>query len=467
MKPINHSEQRSISSRFRPSVNIHGMLATTLILLLSACATSSPAKKENSKIPFFGSMAVERFTLPNGLKLIVLEDASSPTFAYQTWFRVGSRDENVGYTGLAHLFEHMMFKGTKNLPEGQLDRVLEQAGAEGENAFTSRDYTAYVQELPKDKLDLIVKLESDRMVNLIVNEKSFKTEREVVQNERRFRNENSPDGLMYQEIFGVAFNTHSYRWPVIGYEADLARMSAKDAEEFYRSYYAPNHATVVVVGDVKSADVLAAVTKAYGKLEAKATPEKKIPAEPPQTAPRHKTMKLNTQVEKIMVAYPVPEVTHADIPALEVMRTVLAGGKSSRLSRALVDGGITTSIDTFDLDDKDPSILIFIANMQRGKRAANAERILLREIESFKNTLVSPAELERAKNSLQAAFYDSLSSPSGRANFIGHFETVATGLETGVNLFSKIGNVTAAEIQTVARKYLKPDARSVVTGVQK
>lgn len=467
MKPTKQSKQRPFHARIRTSVKIRGLLAATLTLTLCACASSPKDQTTNSKIPFFGSMAVERHVLPNGLKLIILEDSSSPTFAYQTWFRVGSRDENIQYTGLAHLFEHMMFKGTKNLPEGQLDRVLEQAGAEGENAFTSRDYTAYVQELPKDKLDLIIKLESDRMVNLIVNEKSFKTEREVVQNERRFRNENSPDGLMYQEIFGVAFKTHPYRWPVIGYEEDLARMSAKDGEEFYKNYYAPNHATIVVVGDVKSADVLAAVKKAYGNLESKQAPVKAIPAEPLQTSPRHKTLKLNTQVEKIMVAYPVPSVLHEDIPALEVMRTVLAGGKSSRLSRTLVDGGVTTSIDTFDLDDKDPSILIFIANLQRGKKASSAERILLKEIEKFKQDLVSPSELERAKNSLQASFYDGLSSPSGKAHFIGHFETVSTGLETGVNLFSKIGNVTAAEIQMVARKYLKPNARSVVTGVQK
>jgi len=438
-----------------------------LPFIFVGCSTVGSIEKESKRIPFFGTMEVQRFVLPNGLKLLVLEDSSSPTFAYQTWFRVGSRDEDVNYTGLAHLFEHLMFKGTKNLPEGQLDRLLEQAGAEGENAFTSRDYTAYVQELPKDKLDLIAKLESDRMVNLLVNDQSFATEREVVQNERRMRNENSPDGLMYQEIFGLSFQKHSYRWPVIGYQEDLARMSSKEPREFYQNFYAPNHATVVVVGDVKASEVLRTVVKYYGDLKARKLPEKIIPQEPEQVSPRHKTLRLNTQVQKLMVAYPVPAVTHEDIPVLEVMRTVLTGGKSARLSKALVETGIMTSIDTYDLDDKDPSILVFIGNLQRGKKATQAEAIMLSEIEKFKRAPISQSELERAKNSLQAQFYDGLSTPGEKANFLGHYETVSDSFRTGVELFSKIGAITATQIQAAAKKYLNPNSRSVVMGVQK
>lgn len=452
--------------------NKNSSVALVLLALVSVlngfgCASAGKNEKDGKKVPFFGSTEIYRTTLPNGLKLLVLEDSSSPTFAYQTWFRVGSRDEDVNYTGLAHLFEHMMFKGTKDLPEGQFDRTLEQAGAEGENAFTSRDYTAYVQEMPKSKLELIAKLEADRMVNLVVNDRSFKTEREVVQNERRMRNENSPDGLMYQEIFGVAFHKHSYRWPVIGYEEDLNRMDAVHAEKFYKSHYSPNHATIVVVGDVKAHEVLKIVTKYYGHLEAKNIPEKVITKEPEQTAPRLKTLKLNTEVQKMMVAYPVPAVTHDDIPALQVMRTVLTGGKSSRLYKALVDSGITNSIDTYDLDDKDPSILIFMANLQKGKKATQAERVMLAEIERFKKKPISLPELERAKNSLQTQFYDSLSAPSEKANFIGHYETVSDSFKTGVTIFNQISSVTANQVQAAAKKYLNAQSRSVVMGVQK
>ncbi len=443
------------------------LFALSSVLFGIGCATSENVEKSGKKVPFFGSIEIYRYVLPNGLKLLVLEDSASPTFAYQTWIRVGSRDEEVKYTGLAHLFEHMMFKGTKDLPEGKFDRLLEQSGAEGENAFTSRDYTAYVQELPKDKLELIAKLESDRMVNLVVNDQSFKTEREVVQNERRMRNENSPDGLMYQEIFGVAFQKHSYRWPVIGYEEDLNRMTAGDAEKFYKSHYAPNHATVVVVGDVKAHEVLKIVTKYYGHLAPTMLAEKEVPVEPVQTAPRLKVLKLNTQVQKLMVAYPVPPVVHSDTPALQVMRTVLTGGKSSRLYKALVDSGITTSFDTYDLDDKDPSILIFMGNLQKGRKATEAETVMLKTIEKFKKDPISAAELERAKNALQSQFYDSLTAPSERANFIGHYESVSNSFKTGVDIFHQIANVTATEVQSAAQKYLNANSRSVVMGVQK
>lgn len=443
------------------------LLAFISIFSGFGCASIRSSENVGKKVPFFGSTEIHRYILPNGLKLLILEDASSPTFAYQTWFRVGSRDEDVNYTGLAHLFEHMMFKGTKELPEGKFDRILEQAGAEGENAFTSRDYTAYVQEMPKDKLEMIAKLESDRMVNLVVNDKSFKTEREVVQNERRMRNENSPDGLMYQEIFGVAFRKHSYRWPVIGYEEDLNRMDTASAEKFYKAHYSPNHATVVVVGDVKAPEVLKIITKYYGHLEPKQFAEKTVPQEPEQTSPRLKVLKLNTQVQKMMIAYPVPPVVHTDTAALQVMRTVLTGGKSSRLYKALVDAGITNSIDTYDLDDKDPSILIFMANLQKGKKAVHAEKVMLAEIERFKKRPISLPELERAKNSLQAQFYETLSAPSERASFIGHYETVSDSFKTGVDIFNQISSVTANQVQAAANKYLNAQSRSVVMGVQK
>jgi zinc protease len=431
------------------------------------CAHLSSTQSQHQKLPFIGSLEVQKFTLPNGLKLLVVEDHSSPTFAYQTWFRVGSRDEKVGYTGLAHLFEHMMFKETKNYKDGEFDKILERAGAEGENAFTNRDYTAYVQEMPKDKLELIIQLESDRIANLLVDEKAFKTETEVVQNERRFRNENSPDGLMYQDIFGVAFQKHSYRWPVIGYEEDLNRMGAKDAMEFYKTFYSPNHATIVVVGDVSTQEVYKLVTRYYGHLKPQAEPVHAIVSEPPQTKARHKTLKLNTQVQKIMMAYHVPEITHPDIPALTLLSSIMAGGKSSRLDRALVDSGLTTSIDIFDLDDKDPSLLILFASLQKGKLATQAERTILREFEKIKQGTIAADELERAKNILLSEFYDKFGDSKEKASFLGHYETVSPSFRTGIEILEKISRLTAADVQSAAKKYLEPSNRTVILGVQK
>ncbi len=440
---------------------------------LASCASGgkrdsdSPAGSKAEAVPFVGDLKVHRYRYPNGLKLLVVEDPSSPTFAYHTWFNVGSRDEVPGYTGLAHLFEHMMFKGTKNVKDGEFDRLLESAGAEGMNAFTSRDYTAYVQELPKDKLEFIAKLEADRMVNLIVNEAGFKTETEVVQNERRFRNENNPDGTMYQEIFGLAFNTHPYRWPVIGYQEDLDRMTAADAEKFYKSYYSPNHATIVVVGDVDHGKVNDTVAKYYGDIPAQPQLARDIPAEPEQTAPRRKTLKLNMQVEKLLMAYKTPAIGHEDIPALSVLAQVLAGGKSSRLHRALVETGLATAANTYEMDDQDPSLFLIAVSMQKSKKAAQAEAVVLREIQRLVQNEVPRKELERAINGINFQFYSDLGSNSAKARFIGSYATKSGDFELGLRIHEQIKKVTPAQVQQAAKKYLNPKSRSVLIGVPK
>jgi zinc protease len=444
----------------------------TLALLIFSCASRTvkvggEELPREQVVPFVGTYEVHRFVLDNGLKVLVVEDHSSPTFAYQTWFRVGSRDEVPGFTGLAHLFEHMMFKETKNLKDGEFDRILESSGAEGENAFTSKDYTAYVQELPSDKLDLIAKLESDRMVNLLVNEKAFKTEREVVQNERRSRNENSPDGLMYQELFATAFLKHPYRWPVIGYQEDLNRMSAKDAVDFYHSYYSPNHATIVVVGDVKPSKVISVVEKYYGKISAQPSPVRVIEDEPAQTSPRRKQLKLNIQVEKMLLGYHIPSLKADDLPALRVAAALLAGGKSARLSRALVDTGVASDVGSYELEDKDPSLFVIGVNLQREKRAAQAEVIILREIQNLSRSNISDQEMERAKNRVDFGFFDGLNDNSEKARFLGSYETMANDFQHGLRQQQKVANITTADVHAVLKKHLDPRNRTVITGVKK
>lgn len=443
------------------------ILAVTCIL--SCILSMQPASGSNTAetIPFVGTHQVNRYVLDNGLTLLVVEDHSSPTLAYQTWFKVGSRNEVPSRTGLAHLFEHMMFKETKNLKDGEFDHTLESAGAEGENAFTSRDFTAYIQEMPKDKLDLIARLEAERMVNLVINEKAYNTEREVVQNERRFRNENSPDGMMNQELFNLAFQKHSYHWPVIGYEKDLAAMSVSDATAFYKSYYSPNHATVVVVGDVKADEVLKIVKKHYGELKASATPSHVIQTEPPVVKPRRKELKLNIQVEKLVMGFPIPGITHADIPALDVLQSILSGGKSSRLHHALVDSGIATSVGSDDLGNIDPTLFVFYANLQKGKRAKQAETVILSELEKLAKTRVTPEELERAKNKLSFSFFGSLESNYEKAEFLGQYQTITGNFLSGIDNHKQIQKVTAEAVQAAAKAYFKPQSRIVITGVKK
>jgi zinc protease len=444
-------------------------LSLTVAVVFSGCAhhPSEARTGEFETLPFVGTFKVNRAHLENGLTLLVVEDHSSPTFAYNTWFNVGSRNEKPSYTGLAHLFEHLMFKGTTNHPEGEFDRLLEAAGAEGENAFTSRDYTAYVQELPRGKLDLIARLESDRMVHLIVNDQSFKTEREVVQNERRYRNENSPEGLMYQEIFGLAFKVHPYHWPVIGYAEDLERMTSETPREFYKAYYNPEHATVVVVGDVDPDEVLDTIKKYYGSIPRQPSPPPLDLKGPPQKSPRRKVLHLNIQVDKLLVAYHVPAVASEDTAAVMATRSVLTGGKSSRLSRALVDTGIASSVDTYDLDDKDPSLLIIAVSLQKGKRAALAESVIQREVRKLMRKGLTEQELQRAKNILNFSFYEGLSSDSEKANFLGRYSVLAGDFQLGLKQFDQIQKVTPADVQRIAKIYLEPKNRSVIVGQPK
>ncbi len=440
------------------------------ILSLASCSTlrSRPeGVRETRRVQILDSLAVSKFTFENGLRLIVLEDDSAPTFAYQTWFDVGSRDEQPGKTGLAHLFEHMMFKGTTRVPDGEFDRLLDEAGAEGQNAYTTHDHTTYIEELPSERLEMIVRLEADRMRNLVINDQSFETERAVVQNERRFRNENSPDGLMYQELYGLAYKTHSYRWPVIGYEQDLASMSADDAREFYNLHYAPNRAVIVVSGDVQTARVLELVSKHYGQIPAVEPHSRQPQSEPEQHAPRRKTLRLNMQVEKLLVSFPIPALNHPDMAALDLLQMVLSGGRSSRLQKALVETGIASRAYAYAADARDPSLFLFGVSLQSGKKAHLAEKILLQELERLSTEEVSDLELERAKNLLSFEFYGGLEGNSERARFLGHYELQAGGVDRGLEMHRARLTVTPARIRDAAATYFQPRRRSAVFGLRK
>ncbi|MBU6154701.1 MAG: insulinase family protein [Bdellovibrionales bacterium] len=418
-------------------------------------------------IPFAGNFRVHRTTLSNGLKVMILRDQSSPTFAYQTWFKVGSRNEIPGKTGLAHLFEHMMFKGTTNHPQGEFDALLEQAGAEGENAFTSNDHTVYIQELPKAGFNLISSLEADRMVHLIVNEQSFNTEREVVQNERRFRKENSAEGTIYQTLLETAFTEHPYHWPVIGYEQDLNVMNANDAREFYEHYYSPDRATVVVVGDVDPEDALRRIEKVYGGIPAKNLQDSPIKPEPRQTAQRRKKLELNIEVEKLWMAFKVPAADSPDSPSLEAIQGLLSEGKNGRLKRALVDSGIAASVSSGSFMMKEPGLFLIEADLQKGKSALLAETVILREIERLKNSPVSLEELSRSKNVMRFKFLEKLATAGGKANFIGQSESSVGSLERGIQLQNQIYDLNPEQIKETAVRHLDTSQMTVVVAVPK
>jgi zinc protease len=427
--------------------------------------TPTPSPVQSKSLT--GSFKVERLVLKNGMRVLAVQDKSSPTFAYQTWFDVGSRNEVPQYTGLAHLFEHMMFKATQHYADGEFFKRSEMAGAEDSNAFTTTDYTAYIQEFPKERLDLIMSMESDRMVNLIIDEKAFKTEREVVQNERRMRYENNPDGLLRQELYRVGFQKQPYRWPVIGYAEDLDRMSAQDAVQFYKKYYNPKLATLVIVGDFEFDQLKSLLDKYYAPLSSAEVEPTKIEIDEPILQPIRSTITINTQVEKLMLAYRIPAVNHEDVPSLMVLASLLSGGKSSRLDRALVNTGIANGVGAYASESRDQSLFVVAVNLQAKKSATQAESVVLREIEQLMTETINEREVQKAKNLLLFGQYAGLSSNAGLAQYLGESETIYGNYEKGFQLLDRLQNIQATDLQNVLKKYFQPQSRIVATAVSK
>ncbi len=419
----------------------------------------------HQKVPFIGKSKAHRFILPNGLKLIVVPTATKEVFSYQTWYNVGSRDESPGLSGIAHLFEHMMFKETKRLKPGEFDRLMESNGARDLNAFTSTDYTAYVQSLPVEKLDLVAKLESERMTILALTKRQFESEREVVHNERKQRTENNPEGQMFEDLQKLAFQHHPYGRPVIGFAEDLDRMTTDDCKKFYKEYYAPNNAVIAVVGGVQPEKVLRIIKKHYGKIPASKFQRSEIPHEPEQTEQRKIELKLSLQVEKAYIGYRVPSIKNDDHIPLGVLSTIMSTGRSSRLYQALVDKGYTLDVGAGAGAAKDDNLFYVTFSAHAGKRAEEAITVLDEEIAKLANELVSDEELERAKTKLRAETFIGLDTNSAKAHFVGQFETVLGDFEIAVKSMEEVNQVTREEVRNMARKYLRPENRSVIIGV--
>ncbi len=412
-----------------------------------------------------GGKALERFDFPNGLRLFVAQNKIAPVFSYQTWFNVGSRDEVPGKSGLAHLFEHMMFKGTKKRPQGVFDRTMESSGARDLNAFTSTDYTAYVASLPVESLELVAELESDRMTNLSLTKEQFDSEREVVHNERKQVMENNPEGKMYEELQRSAFPTHPYGRPVIGFAQDLDRMTVTDCEEFYQANYAPNNAVIVVSGGVRPDRVAALVHKHYGKIPASSRNfAKDVPDEKRQTEERVSVLRLSVQVEKALFAYKVPDAKHPDQVPLSILSMVLTNGRSSRLYRALVDHGVCIDIGASVHASKNESLFYFSFTCQQGKGAEEAIDVIDRELQAVVSKGITAEELDRVKNKLRAEIHMGLATNSSVARFIGQQELVMGDVRLAVEEIDKIQAVELPEVQAMAKKYLQRQQRTVVIG---
>lgn len=410
----------------------------------------------------FGGDTVHRFRLQNGLKVLLLVDKSAPTVSYFTWFGVGSRHEKPGKTGLAHLFEHLMFNETEGLKAGEFDRKLEENGAES-NAATWVDWTYYYESLPADRAGLAVELEAERMARLILRDAQVTSEKEVVANERRYRVEDDVEGAANELLYKTAFTKHPYHWPTIGWMADIEGFTPQDCEAFYKTYYAPNNAIIVLVGSVKEASILAKIQAAYGTLPAAQIPDEDIEPEPPQMEERVLEVKKPTVTEKVLLGYHGPALGDGDHAVLTVLSEILFGGRASRLHRALViENELATEVRGWVGTFRDPGLFEAYASARPGKTIAAIEGVLNQHFARVRNETVTDDELTRAKARLELSLLQSLETMSGKAEQIGFYETVLGDPAAAFRRLEAYRRVTAADIRKAARRYLVDRARTVV-----
>lgn len=411
---------------------------------------------------FGQTMTIERFRLANGLQLLVLPDHQAPVVCYQTWLAIGSRYEHAGKTGISHLFEHLMFGETENVAQGQFDRLLEAAGAES-NAGTYLDWTYYTVSLPREALELVIRLESDRLQHLVLHDEPVASERDVVANERRQAVEDDVDGSIAEQLFTAAFREHGYRWPTIGFMADIVGLTTEDCREFYRTYYAPNNATLAVVGDVDVSELMALVERYYGAVSPSELPVEDVRPEPPQTAERRQQTVKPTAAPKLVLGYRSPAFGDFDHPPLVLLNEILVGGRASRLHRALVqEQELASSVRGYVGAFRDPSLWDFWLNARSGVQPKALLAALDELLAAVCAEPVSEGELERAKARVELSSLQGMDTVSGRASQIGFCETVVGDPAAVFAKVEAVRRTGRADLLRVARRYLDTRARTVI-----
>jgi len=415
------------------------------------------------------SAEVQEFKLDNGLKIVVQEDHRAPVVVSQVWYRAGALDEVNGKTGVAHVLEHMMFKGTKAVPAGKFSRLIAAAGGK-ENAFTAQDQTTYFQQLEKSNLPLSMKLEADRMANLNLTDEEFAKEIKVVMEERRWRTEDKPQSKVNEQFNSTIYHVHPYGRPVVGWMNDLENMTAADAREWYKTWYAPNNATLVVVGDVNAQEVLKLAKQYFGPLKSQALPSRKPQVEPEQKGERRVVVKAQAKLPYVLMGFHVPSLQDAEKDvepyALEILVGVLNGNASARLNQNLVrQSQIAVDVDAgYDMVQRGrQSIFVLDATPSEGKSVAELEAAILNEIEKIKTGGVTEEELQRVKAQVIAADVYQRDSMFYQAMQIGNLETAGFSWHILKDYPAKLQAVTADQVQAVAKKYFNKDNLTVAT----
>lgn len=409
----------------------------------------------------------QEFTLSNGLKLIVREDHRAPTVAHMVWYRAGSMDEVNGRTGVAHVLEHMMFKGTEKVKAGEFSRLVAAIGGR-ENAFTSRDYTAYFQQVEKSKLDEVIRLEADRMSNLNFDDAEFLKEIQVVMEERRLRTEDNPSSLLNEALVATAYMSSPYRHPVIGWMNDLQNLKPADARDWYRSWYKPNNATVVVSGDVDAKQVLATVEKYYGAAAARELPVRKPQVEPPQKGAKQVVVRAPADSSQLAMAWKVPRLEPGKLDdiepyALELLTGVLDGYDNARLNRRLVkQEKVVNDVNVaYDMISRGPELFLISTSVAKDKTVAQAQASIRRALEELKQKGVLESELKRIKVRILSDQIYKRDSIFGQAMEIGTTEMAGFSWRDINSILDKMQTITPEQVQAVAKKYLVDEGLTI------
>jgi zinc protease len=402
-------------------------------------------------------------TLPNGLRVVLSEDHSTPIVHVAVWYHVGSKNERPGRTGFAHLFEHMMFKGSKNVEPDAHTSIVSSVGGRS-NAYTTEDTTVFWQTLPAQYMPLALWLEADRMATLRVEDEAFRREREVVKEERRMRIENQPYGRLQEIIYDHAFVAHPYKHPTIGSMADLEAASINDVRDFHSTFYVPENATVVVVGDFDSAQALQIVTQYFGRVPKAARPvPRDIPKEPPMMKERRATVEESWPLPAVVVAYHVPYDGHPDAYPLHITSKILSDGQSARISRELIYTQ-RLCLSAFGGGNiiEHPNLFYAVCIVQPGRSTADAEKALIAEFESLKTAGVTPHELQRAQNQFARDYILGRESNEDKAMHLAHAAVIHNDITTADGEFDIFMKTSVADVQRVARSYFNESNRVVL-----
>ena len=417
--------------------------------------------------------AAQQFTLRNGMTLIVQTDRRAPTALHMVWLRAGAMDEVDGLSGVAHVLEHMMFKGSAKLPPGEFSRRVAALGGQ-ENAFTSRDYTGYYQQIPSDKLAAVMQLEAERFAHNQWPDAEFAKEVEVVKEERRLRTEDKPRALLMEQLYATAFNASPYRRPIIGWMGDLESLTANDVRQFHRQWYVPANAAIVVVGDVDVQQVRQLAEKTYGRIPARAVPTRKPRPEPLQQGLRRVEVKAPAEQAYVALAFKAPTLrqlenpteTDRDALALIVLSALLSGYDGARLERALTQGPQRVADATYSGVDnlgRGPGLFILLGIPVQGKTAAEVETALRAEITRVAQEGVNRAELERVKTQWMASTIYERDSLQSRAQDLGSSWVQGLPLDAEDRLVALLRTVTPAQVQAVAQRYFGDEQLTVAT----